>query len=181
MSRTGKMPIAIPDKVKARVDGDQCFVEGPQGKHQVKIAPGISVDVQDKEISVSRPNNSGDAKRWHGLTRALINSAVKGVSEGFTKTLLIEGVGYRADLKGSSLNLSLGFSHPVVYQVPEGVKAQVDKQTKIVFTSSDSDLVGQVAADVRSFRPPEPYKGKGIRYENEYVQRKVGKAAGGAK
>lgn len=181
MSRTGNRPVPFSDKVKTRVADSKVFIEGPHGKHEIPIAEGIGVVVKDNAVLLSRPDDTNDSKRLHGLMRALISSAIKGVSESFQKVLLIEGIGYRADLKGSLLNLSLGYSHPIEYQIPTGVKAQVEKQTKIILTGGSSALVGQVAANVRAFRPPEPYKGKGIRYEGEVIQRKAGKAASAGK
>lgn len=178
MSRTGKKPIKIPEKVKIKHENGVVFVEGPLGKHQVEIHPLVKVELNNDEVQLIRENDTREAKQYHGLYRSLIQNHVTGVASGFEKNLLIEGVGYRAELKGNDINLSLGFSHPVVYSLPQGVSAKVDKQTKILLNSSDKALLGQVAADIRSIRPPEPYKGKGVRYENEHVQRKVGKAAG---
>ncbi|EKD41538.1 MAG: 50S ribosomal protein L6 [uncultured bacterium] len=181
MSRTGKRPIALPEKVKARVAEQVVYIEGPLGKHQIPLSDWVAANVDGQNIVVTRKDDSGDAKRNHGLYRSLIVNAVKGVSQGFQKVLEIEGIGYRAELKGNSINMTLGYSHPIVYDLPQGIKAVIEKQVKITISGSDCIVVGQVAANIRSFRPPEPYKGKGIRYEGEIIQRKQGKAAAGSK
>lgn len=179
MSRVGKKPIAIPEKVKI-INNEGVFrAEGPLGKEEVKIHPLVKVEVADKEVRVVRGEESSDGRRVQGLIRSLVNNAVVGVSEGFKKELDINGVGYRADVKGNVLNLNLGYSHPIQYQIPEGIKIAVEKQTHVVVSGSSKDRVGQVSAEIRSFRPPEPYKGKGVKYTDEQIIRKAGKAAGG--
>ncbi len=179
MSRTGKKAIPIPDKVKVTVNGSAFLAEGPLGKEEIKIHPRTTVKIADKLVQIERQDDLPESRAIHGMIRALVANAVNGVATGFTKELEINGVGYRAELKGSVLNLTLGFSHPVNYDIPKGIKIAVDKQTKIAVTGSNKELVGRVSADIRRFRPPEPYKGKGIKYANETIVRKVGKAAGG--
>ncbi len=181
MSRIGKMPIPIFDGVKVELDGDTIKVEGPKGSLSRKINTSlveVEIDREKKEIRVKRKDDSRRARAFHGLTRALIFNMVKGVKEGFTKRLEIVGVGYRAELQGNVLNLSLGYSHPVKYPLPEGVKATVERPTSILLESADKELLGQVAAEIRGFKKPEPYKGKGIMYAGERIRRKAGKAAG---
>lgn len=177
MSRTGKKPIPIPDKVKVQVSEGVVLVEGPLGKLKQVLQPQIKVEVQDKQIVVNRQDDLPQSRAFHGLTRTLIENMVVGVSQGFTKELDIQGVGYRADVKGNNLNLSLGFSHPVTFPIPEGIKIKVDKQTHIVVTGFHKGQVGQISADIRKIRPPEPYKGKGVRYSDEVIKRKAGKTA----
>jgi len=179
MSRIGKKIIPVPDKVKVSMKDDVFLAEGPLGKEQVKIHPMAKLALDAKVVKVERSSDDADARRIQGLVRSLVANAVSGVSTGFKKELDINGVGYRAELKGNSLNLTLGFSHPVNYDIPTGIKVAVDKQTHLVVTGSNKDLVGRVSADIRRFRPPEPYKGKGIKYSDETIIRKVGKAAGG--
>jgi large subunit ribosomal protein L6 len=177
MSRVGKQPVPIPDGVKVSIDSGLFVAEGPKGKVSEVLLEGIPVEIDDGVISVSRSGESGDLRSKHGLMRALIANAVQGVSPGFSKQLEIHGVGYRAQLKGREIHLSLGYSHPVVFAVPEGIDVEVDERSgKIVVTGANRQIVGQVAADIRSLRKPEPYKGKGIRYQDEVVRRKVGKA-----
>jgi len=182
MSRVGKQPIPIPQGVKVTVE-DRVFVaEGPKGKVRQSLLKGIPVEIEDGVVTVSRDDDSGDLRSKHGLMRALLANAVVGASEGFSKQLEIHGVGYRASLKGSEIHLSLGFSHPVVFSVPEGIEVQVDEKAgKITVSGADRQQVGQVAANIRRLRKPEPYKGKGIRYSDEVVRRKVGKAGVAAK
>ena len=180
MSRTGKKPVVLPDKVKAKVAQNNCHVEGPLGKLDLNFESFVTVEATDKHLVIKRKDDSGEARRAHGLYRALIQNMVKGVSEGFKRNLQIEGVGFRADVSGQILNLTLGFSHPINFAIPAGIKIAVDKQTKLSVTGCNRDLVGQVAANIRALRPPEPYKGKGIRYEDEVIVRKQGKAAAGA-
>lgn len=180
MSRTGNKPIAIPEKVKVSLKENVFLAEGPLGKEEVKVHPKVSVNIGDKEIVLERAEGQrGENKKFHGLMRSLISNAVEGVSKGFTRELEINGVGYRADAKGQVLNLSLGFSHPVAYNVPKGITVKVEKQTSISVTGSNKELVGRVSAEIREYRPPEPYKGKGVKYKDEHIVRKVGKAAGG--
>ncbi|MCB1214165.1 MAG: 50S ribosomal protein L6 [Deltaproteobacteria bacterium] len=177
MSRTGKQPINLPDKVKVRLENGVFYAEGPLGKLSQAIRDEVLVEISDKTIEVKRVDDKPQSRALHGLTRSLINNMIVGVSDGFTKELDIQGVGYRADAKGQTLNLSLGFSHPVEFPLPQGIQVKVDKQTHIVLTGYDKALLGQVAADIRKLRPPEPYKGKGIRYSNEVIRRKAGKTA----
>lgn len=176
MSRVGFKPIPISGDVKVAVKGSEVSVEGPKGKLGLELCPGMSVSVADGVVTVARSSDERDLKALHGLTRSLIANMVDGVTKGFEKVLQIEGVGYRARLQGKSLSLSLGFSHPVVYDPPEGISLEVDRQVVIKVSGIDKQQVGQVAADIRAFKKPEPYKGKGIRYEGEYVRRKAGKA-----
>jgi large subunit ribosomal protein L6 len=176
MSRIGKAPIPIPQGVEIKRSGAIVEVKGPKGTLSHAIPEGISIKVEDGAIQVKR---KGDAKRersLHGLSRTLIANMVMGVTAGFEKGLEIVGIGYRAALQGRNLQLSLGYSHPVTYPIPEGIEVEIDKQNKITVKGIDKQQVGQVAAEIRSFRKPEPYKGKGIRYVGEYVRRKAGKA-----
>lgn len=177
MSRIGVKPIEIPSSVKVKLENSAIFVEGSKGKLNMNFSDRVSVEVKDNKIIVTRATDSKKDKTFHGLTRALIANMVKGVSEGFKKELEIIGVGFKAQLQGKNLNLSLGYSHPVNVEIPEGVKVQVPKPTQIVVEGIDKAQVGQVAANIRAAYPPEPYKGKGIRYVDEYVKRKAGKAA----
>ena len=176
MSRVGKMPIPIPNGTKVSVDNGALVVEGPKGKNVQPIFDGFPVEVKDGEIVVSRPGEARDDRAKHGLLRALLANAVAGATDGFMKELEIHGVGYRAEMKGRELHMSLGFSHPVVYPLPDGVDGEIDKNNKITLRSTDRQKVGQAAAEIRSLKKPEPYKGKGIRYTDEVVRRKVGKA-----
>lgn len=176
MSRIGKLPIPVPDGVKVSRDGDRIVVEGPRGRNEENVHPNMIVEIGEKEILVKRPDDNKFNRSLHGLTRSLICNAVVGVTEGFTKKLLIEGVGYRAQMAGKALNLELGFSHKIDVQPPENVTFETPSQTEIVVTGNDKQVVGEIAAKIRSFRPPEPYKGKGVRYENERIIRKAGKA-----
>lgn len=180
MSRIGKQPITIPEKVKVRLENGSIHSEGPKGKLSFKIPSIIDVEVNGNEIIVKRRDEEQKSIAMHGTVRAQINNTVIGVSEGFSKTLEIIGVGYKAEAKGKEIVLNLGYSHPINFPLPEGIEVKVDKQTRITVAGSDKQLVGEVAAKIRRFRPPEPYKGKGIRYEGEYVKHKVGKAAGAA-
>jgi large subunit ribosomal protein L6 len=181
MSRIGKQPITVPSGVKVNLDNGTIKVTGPQGSLEMPVRPEVDLNVDEKSIEVTRKDDSSSSRALHGLTRALIANMVRGVSEGFTKKLEIVGVGYKADVKGNVVNLSLGFSHPVNYTLPEGISASVEKQTQLEIKGADKQVVGQVAADIRGFRPPEPYKGKGIKYADETIRRKAGKAgkAGG--
>jgi len=184
MSRIGKRPIEVPKEVTAKVDGGTLMIKGKNGELKFDINEGrygaIDVAIEDGTITVKRKEESRLARTQQGLVRALIQNMVTGVTDTFSKTLEMVGVGYKAESKGKSLNLSLGFSHPIDFEVPEGVKVAVDKNTRIIVSGADRQLVGETAARIRKLRPPEPYKGKGIRYENEVVRRKVGKAAAGA-
>ncbi len=176
MSRIGKSPIALPSGVEVKVTGDVVEVKGPRGTLTQTLNEGITVSVDDGTVSVERENDERSSRALHGLLRSLINNMVVGVSEGYSKELTAVGVGYRAALKGNQLELQVGFSHPVEIDAPAGITFEVPEPTKIVVGGIDKQLVGQVAANIRAVRPPEPYKGKGIRYTDERVRRKAGKA-----
>jgi large subunit ribosomal protein L6 len=176
VSRIGYLPIAIPDNVEVKIDGNKITVKGPKGELFTEISPSISVKMEDKQISFDRQSEDKEVKALHGLARALINNMIVGVTNGFKKTLKIEGVGYRAEKKGNNLVLQLGYSHNIIFKIPKEVEVNVPNPLTIEISGIDKYLVGQVAAKIRSFRKPEPYKGKGIRYENEVVRRKAGKA-----
>jgi large subunit ribosomal protein L6 len=175
MSRIGKQPIAIPPKVNVDVKGQQVMVEGPKGKLNWELPRRTSLKVENGKVVVSRQGDDAEAKALHGLSRALVNNMVRGVSEGFVKKLEIQGVGFKAAVQGNAVNMSLGYSHPVVYQIPAQIKVTVEENTKLTIEGPDRQVVGQVAAELRSFYPPEPYKGKGVRYTDERVVRKEGK------
>ena len=175
MSRIGKQPIALPPKVKVEVKGQKVSVEGPKGKLQFDLPRHTSLKVDGGNVLVSRQGDDAQAKALHGLSRALINNMVKGVSEGFVKKLEIQGVGFKAAVQGKVVNMTLGFSHPINYTIPDQIKVTVEENTKLTIEGPDKQVVGQVAAELRSFYPPEPYKGKGVRYVGEHVQRKEGK------
>ena len=177
MSRIGKAPIPVPSGVEVSISGRQVAVKGPKGELDLQIPGDISVRQDGEEIVVERPNDERQNRAMHGLTRSLVNNMVVGVSEGFTKELQIVGVGYRAAPKGTDIELQLGFSHPVIVKAPDGIKFDVPEPTRIIVSGADKQAVGQVAADIRSYRKPEPYNGKGVRYVGEYVARKAGKAA----
>lgn len=180
MSRIGKQPVPLDKSVKVTLAGDELKFEGPKGKLAMKLAPGFTVEIGDSEIVVKRPGDSKSDRALHGLTRKLVANMAQGVVKGFTKVLEINGVGYRAEVKGNLINLSLGYSHPIAYQLPEGVTAKVDRQVILTLESTNRQLLGAVAAEIRALRPPEPYKGKGIKYQTETIRRKAGKAAAGA-
>ena len=180
MSRVGKLPIVVPGTVKVGFEGAEVRVQGPKGTLTHSIPQGLTVDVDGDTLHVRRNDETKTVRALHGLTRKLLANMVEGVSQGFRKVLEINGVGYRAEVKDQSLHLTLGFSHPIVYPLPAGVSAAVERQTVITLECHDRQVLGQAAAEVRSFRPPEPYKGKGIRYQGELVVRKAGKAMGGA-
>jgi large subunit ribosomal protein L6 len=175
MSRIGKQPIVIPPKVKVDVKGQQVSVEGPKGKLNWQLPRRTSLKVENGRILVSREGDDAQAKALHGLSRALVNNMVRGVTEGFVKKLEIQGVGFKASVQGKAVNLSLGYSHPIVYEIPDQIKVTVDENTKLTIEGPDRQVVGEVAAEIRSFYPPEPYKGKGVRYSDERVIRKEGK------
>ncbi len=176
MSRIGNKAVEIPDKVKVNIDEEGALsVEGPKGKLHWKLPRQIRASVEGNRVSLVREAESRSVKALHGLSRSLVHNMVQGVSEGFTKQLEIEGVGFKAAVQGSTLNLSLGFSHPVPFSIPNDIKITVADNTKITVQGVDKKLVGQVAADIRRFYPPEPYKGKGVRYAGEQIRRKVGK------
>lgn len=176
MSRIGSAPIDLPSGVEVSIDGGVVVVKGPKGSLTQALDPRISASVEDGVVSVTRANDERESRALHGLTRALIANMVVGVSAGYSKELQAVGVGYRGALKGSTLELQVGFSHPVQIEAPEGITFEVPEPTKFIVSGIDKQLVGQVAANIRSVRPPEPYKGKGIRYVDEYVRRKAGKA-----
>ncbi|MBI4367294.1 MAG: 50S ribosomal protein L6 [Deltaproteobacteria bacterium] len=180
MSRTGKKPIPIPDKVTVVVQDETVAVRGPGGSLQRRVHPLVAVAVDGKIVHVKRSDESRLARSVHGLTRTLVANMVQGVTEGFRRELDIIGVGYRAELKGKDLQLALGYSHPVLFPIPDGITIHVDKQTHVVVSGADKELVGETAARIRRLRLPEPYNGKGVRYADEVIKRKVGKAAAGA-
>ncbi len=175
MSRIGKMPVAIPGKVKVEVKGRKVFVEGPKGKLDFQLPKKTSVVVEGNQVKVSRSGEDAEAKSLHGLSRSIINNMVKGVSDGFMKKLEIQGVGFKAAVQGKNVNLSLGYSHPLLYPIPDQIKVTVEENTKVTIEGPSKQVVGQVAAEIRSYYPPEPYKGKGVRYSDEKVVRKEGK------
>jgi large subunit ribosomal protein L6 len=175
MSRIGKQPIAIPPKVKVDVKGSKVFVEGPKGKLDMEIPRRTSLKIDNGNVLVSRDGDDAEARAMHGLSRALLNNLVKGVSEGYVKKLEINGVGFKAAVQGKVVNLSLGYSHPINYDIPEQIKVTVDENTKITIEGPSKQVVGQVAAELRSYYPPEPYKGKGVKYADERIERKEGK------
>lgn len=175
MSRIGNQPIAIPSGVDITLDGHTLTVKGPKGTLSHQLPESMQVEVAADEVKVTRPSDDKEHKSLHGLTRSLINNMVIGVTEGYSKTLEIVGVGYRAAMKGKNLNLTLGFSHPVVMEPPAGIEFETPEPTKIIVKGADKEVVGQVAAEIRDWRKPEPYKGKGVRYEGEHVRRKAGK------
>ena len=176
MSRVGKQPVKIPEKVKVSVDGNQVKVEGPKGKMTFPFNARVAVAVDKGEVRVTRPDETRLSKGLHGLTRTLVKNAVQGVVKGYDRTLEISGVGFKAEVKGKDIHFALGFSHPVVFKLPEGITAEVDaKQTKLTVRGVDKHLLGLTAAKIRALRPPEPYKGKGIKYAEETIRRKEGK------
>ena len=176
MSRIGKQPVAIPDGVKVEAKGLEIHVKGPKGSLSEKMPPNISVHIAANEVTFTRPDDRKENRAFHGLARVLVANMVKGVTVPFSKELELQGVGYRAEMKGNKLVLLLGFSHPVEMDVPKGISVSVERNVAIKIEGISRQGVGQFAADVRSLRPPEPYKGKGVRYLNEHVRRKVGKA-----
>jgi len=176
MSRIGRNPITVPSGVEVNIDGREVTVKGPKGTLSHTVAEPIEVNLEDGKVVVSRPNDINKVRGLHGLTRTLINNMVVGVTEGFKKTLEIQGVGYRVAAKGKNLEFSLGYSHPITVEPPEGITFKVEKPTQLVVEGIDKQKVGEVAANIRKLRRPDPYKGKGVRYEGEYVRRKVGKA-----
>ena len=180
MSRVGNMPIEIPGGSKVELKNGEILVEGPKGKLRQPSHEGIDVEIEGSTITLSRKGKSGTARARHGLARALLANAVRGVTEGFKKELEIVGVGYRAEVSGKQVNFSLGYSHPVKYPIPEGIEVEIDKQNKITVSGADKQKVGQVAAEIRGLRKPDPYKGKGIRYVGEMLRLKVGKAGVGS-
>ena len=176
MSRIGKMPIAVPAGVEVTIDGATVTVKGPKGKLTRSFAEMLTISLNDGVLTVERPDDSREAKSLHGLTRTLLHNMVEGVSTGFSKKLQLVGVGYRAAKKGNDLEMQLGFSHPVLIECPKNISFECPSQTEIIVSGISKEQVGQVAANIRKWRKPEPYKGKGIRYEGENVRRKAGKA-----
>jgi large subunit ribosomal protein L6 len=177
MSRIGKQPIEIPDGVNVAVDPGRVTVNGPLGELTQNVPARMKIDKEDGQLLVKRPTERGDDRALHGLTRSLVANMVEGVTKGFEKRLEIQGVGYRATMRGTALELNVGFSHPVVIDAPAGITFEIPVQNEIIVKGIDKQLVGEIAAEIRDVRPPEPYKGKGIRYAGEYVRRKVGKRA----
>jgi len=177
MSRIGRQPIPVPAGVEVSIEPDLVRVKGPKGELQERVVRDIVVEREEDQLLVKRPTDRGEHRALHGLTRSLVANMVQGVTEGFEKRLEIQGVGYRAQLQGQKLVMSLGYSHPVEIQAPDGIEFEVPAPTQIVVRGISKQVVGEVAANIRKRRPPEPYKGKGIRYEGEYVARKVGKRA----
>lgn len=175
MSRIGKMPITIPAKVKVAVAERNVKVEGPKGRLEFALPGRTAVEIASDTLVVKRPDDSAQSKAFHGLCRAILSNMVRGVTEGFTKQLEIQGVGFKAALQGKNLTLNLGYSHPIHYPIPDQIKVTVEENTKIRIEGPDRQVVGRVAAEIRSFYPPEPYKGKGVRYVGEAVRRKEGK------
>ena len=178
MSRVGKKPVVLPSTVKASLQGPNLTIQGPKGKLDLKIHPRLKVAVKDSQIEVTRPTNIRTDRALHGLTRSLIQNMMVGVTQGFTKELEIVGVGFKAQVKGKILNMALGFTHPIDYQIPDGIEIKCPNPTRVVVTGLHKQQVGQVAADIRGFYEPEPYKGKGIHYVGEVIRRKQGKTVG---
>lgn len=177
MSRVGKKPIPVAKGVKIEKSNGTVKVKGPKGELSVDIKPDISVDITEQEVVLDRPSDSRQHRSMHGLYRALIANMIKGVTEGYQKRLEIVGIGYRAEMKGKKLQLQIGYSHPILFSLPPDISIEIPQPTQIVITGIDKQLVGQVAAKIRAMRPAEPYKGKGIKYEGEYIRRKAGKTA----
>ena len=175
MSRIGKQPVSIPDKVKVTVNGENVLVEGPKGKVQKSFASAVKVTVGDKKITFAPTEDTRFANAMYGTARSIVASMVKGVTDGYSKDLEIQGVGFKANLKGKTLDLALGYSHPIMMDIPEGIKVTVVEGTKLKVEGADKQLVGAVTAEIRSYYPPEPYKGKGVRIVGERVRRKEGK------
>lgn len=181
MSRIGKMPITVPAGVTVTIEDNFVTVKGPKGELSRQINKNMKLTMDNGVITVERPNDEKENRAMHGLSRTLINNMIVGVHTGFSKTLEINGVGYRCALQGKNINFTLGFSHPVVKEPPAGITFEVPAPTRIVVSGADKEVVGAVAAEIRTLRPPEPYKGKGIRYQGEFVRRKMGKAGGKGK
>lgn len=181
MSRIGKRPITLPAKVTVTINGQEVAVKGPKGELSRVLPAGVTIESQDNTVNVNRVNDSRMARERHGLCRTLVANMVEGVSNGFQRRLEIQGVGYRAAVQGKNLNLSMGYSHPVLIEPPDGIQFQVENNTNVIVTGIDKEIVGNTAAKIRAVRPPEPYKGKGIRYQGEAVRRKVGKTGGKGK
>lgn len=181
MSRIGRMPVALPEGVVIKVEGNVVSVKGPKGELKREIHQDMTIEIENGVLNVKRPSDEKNHRALHGLSRTLINNMVVGVTKGFTKTLEIAGVGYRATKTGTKLNLILGFSHPVEVEPPQGITIDVPAPNKIIVSGIDKEVVGALAAKIRGYREPEPYKGKGVKYEGEIVRRKVGKAGGKGK
>ena len=177
MSRIGRTPVTVPSGVNVTVNPDHVVVKGPKGELTVPVSRRLEVKLENEEINVTRPSDHREDRAQHGLARSLINNAVTGVTDGFTRNLEIRGVGYRAQMRGQDIELSLGFSHPVIIEAPEGITINTPDQTHITISGIDKQLVGQVAANIRAIRPPDSYHGKGVRYEGEQVRLKAGKTA----
>jgi large subunit ribosomal protein L6 len=175
MSRIGRKPVTVPKGVTLQLEGNRVAVKGPRGELRRTLHPDMQIALDKDQFTVTRPSEEKRHKALHGLTRTLVQNMVEGVSKGFTKTLEIQGVGYKAEAKPYGVNLVVGYSHPVKYEAPKGIKISVDNNTVVKIDGADKELVGQVAAELRAVRPPEPYKGKGIRYQGEHVRRKAGK------
>lgn len=180
MSRIGKLPVAIPSGVKVALEASAVRLEGPKGKLQTAVPAGVEIKIEGNVVRVECLSEERKARALHGLTRKLIANMAQGVSQGFVRVLEINGVGYRAEVKGQEIHMTLGYSHPVVFRLPPGVAASVERQIIITLSGADRQVLGEVAAKIRSFRPPEPYKGKGIKYREEVIKRKAGKAVGSA-
>jgi len=180
VSRIGKLPVMIPSGVKVALDANTVRLEGPKGKLAATVPAGVAIKIEGNIVRVIREREERRVRALHGLTRKLIANMAQGVSQGFTRILDINGVGYRAEVKGQEIHMTLGYSHPVVFPLPPGVSASVERQVIITLTSADRQLLGEMAAKIRSLRPPEPYKGKGIKYREEFIRRKAGKAVGSA-
>jgi large subunit ribosomal protein L6 len=178
MSRIGKKPIPIPDGVKVQVDGSVVRAEGPKGKLTQPLSTGMTAKVDGNVLVISRGDDSRTARALHGLTRSLVANMVAGVKSGYERKLDIVGIGYRAQMQGKNIQLALGYSHPVIFPLPEGITAEIDKQVSVTLRGADKALLGQTAAKLRALRKPDPYKGKGIKYADEFIRRKVGKKAG---
>ena len=176
MSRIGRKPIPVPKNVTATIDGQTVKVKGPKGELERRLHPSMAISMEDGNITVARPSDEPGHRALHGLTRTLVANMVDGVTKGYSKQLEIIGVGYKAEARPYGLQLALGFSHPVEYRAPKGIKLTAPQPTQVIIEGADKELVGQVAAELRSLRPPEPYKGKGIKYQGEQVRRKAGKA-----
>jgi large subunit ribosomal protein L6 len=175
MSRIGKQPVAIPEKVKVEVKGQKVSIQGPKGSLTWDLPARTSAKVEGSQVLIARKGDDAQSRALHGLSRALVNNMVKGVSDGFSKKLEINGVGFKAAVTGKTVTMNLGFSHPINYPIPDQVKVTVEDNTKILIEGPDKMLVGKVAAELRSYYPPEPYKGKGVKYSDEHIQRKEGK------
>jgi large subunit ribosomal protein L6 len=178
MSRIGKKPIPVPDGVKIQVDNGVVRAEGPKGKLMQPLATGMTAQLDGKVLTITRGDDSRTARALHGLTRSLVANMVNGVKDGYERKLEIVGIGYRAQLQGKNIQLALGYSHPVIFPLPDGITAEIEKQVSVTLKGADKALLGQTAAKLRALRKPDPYKGKGIKYSDEFIRRKVGKKAG---